>query len=425
MMLQPVRFLAHGVVTGTTAASSYILGPGIVSRNADLVLKFATNTFTTAGSATVVDSILAVLEHSVEAMTHSLSGAALIWKAIFTNGINKSLLHFILNNLGALFQWVYDVLKPANVVPDDVSGAENQYNELDLRLEANRKAVIYQVQRVALTITAILKMGRETNLPEDLSGIHMDVSLSSDFKDGRPPPPLYISRLTASPPGEKWLFVNGIANEFEWFRRSCDKIRDRFKRQVTGVYNRTDGALWDLIECAGEREAAAPSNVLVQQTESSQQAQAALEHELEQAIWAPSAGDSYRVVVIAHSQGCLVLRLALQKLVQETVKDPQKRKDMKKRLRVFTFASPCVDWRVVERENKTRRLSEFSAVTEHFAHPTDFVARLGVVQADENSGYDKNSVFYSKTGRGHLFGANYSLDAKDYQGGEKSVLLSM
>ncbi|RYO90152.1 hypothetical protein DL766_005866 [Monosporascus sp. MC13-8B] len=421
-MFKLFGFLARAVVTGTTTA----LGAGLTSRNADKLLKFATNIFTAAGNATVVDTILEVLQRSLEAMTQSLSGAVLIWRGIFTNGINQDTLRFILNNLGDIFRFIYDLFKPGNVVPDyeGVNGAENQYNELDLRLKENRQAVVHQVQRVALTLIAVLRMGRDSELPSDLAGIDMNVRLSSDFQDGTAPPPLYVSKLAASPPNEKWLFINGIANEVVWFRRSCDKIRDRFKRQVTGVYNRSDGILWDFIECCGERGVADESNVLIQRTESSKRAQEALEGELRQALWAVDAGDSYSVVVIAHSQGCLLLRLALQTLVQETAENSQERRDMQRRLRLFTFGNPSVEWRAVDSEKKIRQLSEFAAVTEHFAHTSDFVARLGVA-TDEDSGYDRNSVFYSKEGRGHLFGAHYSLDAGAYQGGENSILLKM
>jgi hypothetical protein len=428
-MIKPFLFLAQGIVTPTTAAASYLLGAGLTSRNANRLLRVATDAFIASGNATVVDTILEVLQRSVEAMTHSLSGAALIWRAIFTNGINKDSLHFILNNLGDLFRFLYDMIRPGIVVPDSkgVNGAENQYNELNFLIEENRQAVAYQVQRVALTLIAVLRMGRESELPGDLAKIKMNVELRSDFQDGKPPPPVYVSKLAESPPNEKWLFINGIANEVVWFRRSCDKIRDRFKRQVTGVYNKSDGILWDFIECCGERGAADASDAsidLIQRTESSMQAQKVLYDELKHALWAVDAGDSYSVIVIAHSQGCLLLRLALQKLVQETTEQSQERRDMQRRLKLFTFGNPSVEWRIVDEKKKIRQLDEFAAVTEHFAHEADFVARLGVV-TDEDSGYNRNSVFYSKDGRGHLFGAHYSLYADAYQGGENSVLLRL
>ena len=114
-----------------------------------------------------------------------------------------------------------------------------------------------------------------------------------------------------------------------------------------------------------------------------------------------------------------LLRLVLQTLVGDSPKGSQERKDMKERLRVFTFGSPALDWQVLGTEQP---LSEYAAVTEHFAHKVDFVAVLGVVTY-QDSGYANDSVFYSKGGRGHLFGAHYPLEAGAYEEGGRSELL--
>ncbi|EGU88735.1 hypothetical protein FOXB_00749 [Fusarium oxysporum f. sp. conglutinans Fo5176] len=49
-----------------------------------------------------------------------------------------------------------------------------------------------------------------------------------------------------------------------------------------------------------------------------------------------------------------------------------------------------------------------------FAHEADFVPIMGVVihGDDQDSGYDKGSVFYSKVGRAHLFGAYILLERR-------------
>ncbi|WAO97116.1 Hypothetical protein NCS54_01482500 [Fusarium falciforme] len=427
------------LTTGFQAASCAVSSPV-----ADVFLKYATDVFTAAGDAAVIDAILQVIHHSLQAMTQSLSGAVLIWRGILTNGANEDTLGFILNDLYDLLRFLYDLVKPENVIPgypaadgtiknraDEFPGSDNPYNELDLRLAQNRHAIVYQVQRVALTLIAILKMGREQVPPSGIGNLHMDVSLPSDFdKDGTPPPPTYLSRLgggSESPPNEKWLFINGIANEFVWFQRSCDKIRDTFQREVKGIYNRSDGILWDLIECCGEHSAAGSENALIERTQSSKAAQESLERELSDALWPIDRSAPDKVVMIAHSQGCLLLRLALQTLVKENPRGSrrgsQRRRDMKERLRVFTFGNPSIDWRVIGGTGQS--LSEYTNATEHFAHKVDFVAMLGVVthRDDQNSGYDKDSVFYSKEGRAHLFGAHYPLGAESYDNGVKSKLL--
>ncbi|RKK08306.1 hypothetical protein BFJ65_g16966 [Fusarium oxysporum f. sp. cepae] len=423
------------LATGVHAASR-----ALSSRAADDFLKYAMDVLTTAHDAAVVDAILQVIHRSLEAMTQSLSGAALLWRAIFTNGTNEDTLGFILNHLYDLMQFLYDLVKPENVIPrfpaaagtieshaDGFPGRDNPYNELDLRQKENRHAIIYQVQRVALTLIAILKMGRKHVQPSGLGDLKMNVSLRSDFsRDGNPPRPTYVSRLVgfpASPPNEKWLFINGIANEFIWFQHSCDKIRDTFKREVKGIYNRSDGILWDLIECCGEHSAATVKNDLIERTRSSKAAQDILERELRDALWPVDRSAPDKVVMIAHSQGCLLLRLALQTLVRENPRGSQQRRDMKERLRVFTFGNPSIDWGVID--GTMRSLSEYAEVTEHFAHKADFVAMLGVVThcRDQDSGYDDNSVFYSTDGKGHLFGAHYPLGAEAYNAGAESTLL--
>ncbi|KAL4723514.1 hypothetical protein ACLX1H_009149 [Fusarium chlamydosporum] len=390
---------------------SYIAGTFLI---------LAMKVFVAAGDTQVVDAILQVINRSIEAMTQSLGGAALIWRDIFANGVNKTSLNFILDHLPEVGQFLYDLIRPGTVL-----GIDNPYNELDLWLPENRNAVVCQAQRVALTIVAILKMGRG-KMPKRLADIRLDVSLRSDFDaNANPPSPTYTSALHGGPPSqpnEKWLFINGIANEFFWFQRSCDKIRDTFNREVTGVYNRSDGILWDFIECCGERSDGEP-NALIERTHSSKAAQEALEQELQAALWPATGKFSDKVVMIAHSQGCLVLRLALQMLLAETPEGSPQRREIKERLRIFTFGNPSIDWNVID--GTEQPLSKYVHTTEHFANETDFVAMLGVVmhRDDPGSGYDPNMVFYSKTGKAHLFGAHYSLEVDAYHHGENSQLL--
>jgi hypothetical protein len=226
------------------------------------------------------------------------------------------------------------------------------------------------------------------------------MNFSLHGEDENTPPPIYISRLEEaeqSPANETWLFVGGIANEYVWFQRSCDKIRDTFMRDVKGIYNRTDGILWDLIETFGEHSSV-ERNKQIERTESSKAAQRLLERELKDALWPADGRDPGKVIMIAHSQGCLVLRLALQTLVMESpvvesLEGSQRRREMKQRLRVFTFADPGIDWRVMD--GAVHSLSEYASFTEHFAHEADFVAMLGVVT--HRSGM--KSPRYSSAGR--------------------------
>ncbi|KAH7361601.1 hypothetical protein B0T11DRAFT_254952 [Plectosphaerella cucumerina] len=397
--------------------------------------------FGLATDTAVVDTLLKLVLRSLEALTQSLSGAAMILRGIFTNETNSSSLDFILDHLSDLFQFLYDLFKPSNVIPrfpaamssnnNGTSSTSNPYNELDLRLDLNRKAVVYQIQRTVMTLASILRVGKDvTASSRGIADLTINASLRSDFDaQGRPPPATYTASLTPGNdiprPDEKWLFINGIANEFHWFTRSCDKIRDTFRRDVKGIYNRSDGILWDIVECCGERSATSQSpNTLIQRTRSSAAAQDELVKELSHALRGAAGTQNGKVVMIAHSQGVLILRLALQRLVADHPKGTEMRRAMRERLWVFTFGSPSVDWRAIDGD-MARPLGEFARVTEHFAHRADFVAMLGVAthQEDAASGYDDDAVFYSRGGRGHLFGAHYSLGVEAWEDGERSRLL--
>ncbi|UKZ49580.1 hypothetical protein TrVGV298_003827 [Trichoderma virens] len=241
---------------------------------------------------------------------------------------------------------------------------------------------------------------------------------------------------------EKWLFVNGIATELFWLHLACKKLARQYSREITGVYNRGDGILWDLIECAGERNITGEGNArsqkrLIQRTSSSRGAQEKLKEQLEAALEQAGDGDGsvYKhVVVIAHSQGCLLLRLALEELVVEDAAGTgNTRQTMLERLCVFTFGNPSVDWKLdlpddvviapLQNSGQSQMDLEFLSShvlrTEHFANKVDFVAKLGVISEHRraDSGYAPEHVFVNEDPDwiGHLFGTQYSLDSRYYR----------
>ena len=140
--------------------------------------------------------------------------------------------------------------------------------------------------------------------------------------------------------------------------------------------------------------------------------------------------------MIAHSQGCLLLRLTLEELAKKgDFKDV-----MHHHLHVYTFGNPAYDWDV----------HAHTASTEHFANELDYVAKLGVLRqyssdpresvnndltycslcrgGDKKHLLPKQRIFVNNKGQsGHLFGSQYSLQSKDYDcvnGTGPSALLS-
>jgi hypothetical protein len=180
------------------------------------------------------------------------------------------------------------------------------------------------------------------------------------------------------------------------------------------------------VEYAGERGArqngsTTSQDLLISRTESSRNAERLLKESLELMLRPGRAGTD--AVVVAHSQRCLVLRLVLEDLVNNA--GGAMRDRMRQHLRVNTFGNPGINWRV--ENNPARELRSFARTTEHFANRADFVARLGVLGPRKETVGDDNgysNVFVNESWKGHLFGAQYSLDDDDYVEGDRSWLLT-
>ncbi|KAL1633023.1 hypothetical protein SLS58_011231 [Diplodia intermedia] len=146
---------------------------------------------------------------------------------------------------------------------------------------------------------------------------------------------------------------------------------------------------------------------MVQTTKSGQMVQMELVNQLEAALLTKEErGHAYKkVVMIAYSQGYLVLRLALEDLQAQRSKMLDEA--IRERLYVFTFGSLCVNW-----------LSEPDDVlrTEHFTNEKDFVAHLGVFHDGRPKSRGYKNVFINREEGwvSRLFRAQYSLDCKHY-----------
>ncbi|KAJ3454682.1 hypothetical protein MRS44_013282 [Fusarium solani] len=408
---------------------------------ADKILNAASTIFC-KGTGTVVKSVVfEVTRHTLDAIGQKdFAQALLIWKGIFTNDANTETLAFILGHKSDLALFLIDLIEPAKLYATALSidgspngenshGRYNAYNELDLTRAMNRHTLICQLQRLGKSLSQIPPTGEQDR---PLDKLLMNTTLRSDFDNNGTvilPPALTIRAPDNTPNhGEQWLFVNGIAGEYFWLRLYCEKLRDTFKRDIRGVFNRSDGILWDLIECAGERDIdRKQKKTLIERTASSMAAQEALSHELSAAL--RNKGSKGYIVMIAYSQGCLLLRLVLQNFVRKNMY----RDAMEARLKVFTFGNPSIDWMGTDVGGNRIPLCEHVNYTEHFANERDFVARLGVLRTDKKDvlrdrGYlhAKSSLFINRGGDwiGHLFGTQYSLRAQEYVDGNSSRLFA-
>ncbi|KAL9572086.1 hypothetical protein ACKAV7_003803 [Fusarium commune] len=395
----------------------------------------------------VIDS--RILLEAATKLTRSILNAVIdnvgvlriIREGILSNDVNAATLGLLWGNGGELARFFVDLVEcmkrsaKANSWNGAYPNDDPQDNELDLTDAMNRHAAICQFQRLAKSVIFILKgmavnatldqidMITETGLMSDVgvdSGTVINVP-PSGFHPGDPSGP---SAEQSHHPNEKWLFVNGIAGEYYWLYLACRKLARQYSRHITGVFNRGDGIFWDLVECAGERTDQGNGNAskqseIVKRTDTSKAAQKILKDKLEEALKSEKVE---HVVMIAHSQGCLLLRLVLQDLL--TYSDDKFKTRMKNSLCIFTFGNPSLDWKA--RDPAATPLASHVLRTEHFANETDFVAKLGVLRAyrppnsDPDIGYSDESVFVNKEWRGHLFGSQYSLNPNDYRNHQHS-----
>jgi hypothetical protein len=233
-------------------------------------------------------------------------------------------------------------------------------------------------------------------------------------------------------PKEAWIFVNGILTNDGVAHLNGALIADLFHRPLTIVQNST-GAVWaDLVECAMGKQAR-------RVTESVEKAFPVIYDALK--------SEKERVVVIAHSQGTIIMSVVLR-LLAECLRagDAAPRKAGRGRARAIAPYEPVVphDW--------TIRLEEFEPVTraelaklevycfancastmnyidtggpgaapipwiESFGNEHDLVARLGMLAPyPEERGIRIDGPRYVRRGAwGHLLNDHYLAAIEDEQ----------
>jgi hypothetical protein len=211
-------------------------------------------------------------------------------------------------------------------------------------------------------------------------------------------------------PDEHWFFVNGICTNEDVARMNAEYLAHLFHRPVTVVQNATDSVWVDLYECAlGKGFKDDPnSKDRKTMTEPAWRATAAI-------LEALNAPQTKRVVVLAHSQGTIIVANVLRAVAKALRSDLARRPNAEwhpfadslmggvhtetqksvrdglahsfavlstggldqalrrlEKLEIYTFAN-CAD--------RMRYVDPFERVPymEHFANERDLVARLGVL----------------------------------------------
>ncbi|KAJ0420680.1 hypothetical protein BJY00DRAFT_323709 [Aspergillus carlsbadensis] len=384
-----------------------------------------------------------LLLETAKSLTYSVLGGVFgavgsvssIQEAVLRNEMNATTLILIRDRAGELARFVLDCVEAAKCYylangrqrgQDDEHVLYSEFNELDFSVFKNQHAAICQIQRLALSIVYILQhlfkpvalgdidMSGQTKLQSD-RGIGLRETYSTGRgaqSNGEPDDTKDLDKKKLNPTArahvdhneEKWLFVNGIGGELFWLQLACDKLRAMFYREVTGVFNRGDGLLWDLVECAGQRSSYVPDPGPDSAT-----------------LRTDVDGVNSHTIMIAHSQGCLLLRRVLEDLIESATTDPGLSHKMQTRLCVFTFASPSLHWKTQKSHPNPPHnldgtyLSSHVLRTEHFANRRDFVAQLGVLSKDSDYGRDEVFINEDEDWIGHFFGTQYSLEPNLYE----------
>ncbi|ROW02465.1 hypothetical protein VMCG_06142 [Cytospora schulzeri] len=118
---------------------------------------------------------------------------------------------------------------------------------------------------------------------------------------------------------EQWIFLNGVAAGEHWMRNNLNRLALTFGRPVIGIHNKTDGILFDVVECLVQRNFTYATNDV-----------RVCYRIIKEKLYNPRYS---KVVFILHSQGGIEGGLVLDWLLQEL---PQ---NLLCKLEVYTFGN--------------------------------------------------------------------------------------
>ncbi|KAL6718464.1 hypothetical protein ACLMJK_004555 [Lecanora helva] len=324
----------------------------------------------------------------------------------------QSPLRLLLQNIGVLFttfRYLPDAILPlkpqgpGNELYPDL--AEIRYGILQGWLFLFESVVFLS----AIPITLVLPGAISTAI---LSICCLIIYLSSKPMEG--PLVLYSNlcaemlALAEQHKDERWLFVNGIMVGRSGLQSNIDRIAETFGRAVIGIHNQTYGFLGDLLEC------------LIQRVYSYRTRDVRTAHEYVKATLVDSTVK--KVVLIAHSQGGIIVSLVVDQLLTELPAECMSK------LEVYTFGSAASHFsnplaalpfrkqpNVLPTSPTDIHLSEFAdpkhviPFIEHYANQKDPVPRWGVLHFTQDvlNGRYAGSVFVRMGASGHLFNQHY------------------
>ena len=190
-------------------------------------------------------------------------------------------------------------------------------------------------------------------------------------------------------PDEAWFFINGVTtnNDVAKMQRAC--LTHFFRRPITIIQNPSDSIYLDVMEAAiGKTGAwmAKPAHLA--------------EVELKRAL----LSEKKKIVVIAYSQGSIIMANALRKLARNPAAVAQMHK-----LEIYTFANACDKMNYLDKINRIPHI-------ENYANRHDLVARLGVLAPKKRGIICIDGPVFVNELWGHLLNEHYLYRLLDEKG---------
>lgn len=190
---------------------------------------------------------------------------------------------------------------------------------------------------------------------------------------------------------KQWIFRR------YWLQANLDRLARIFGRPITGIHNKTNGLIFDLVQCMIERN-------LNYSTQDIRDAYALVKEAL-------TNEHRKKVVLILHSQGGIQGSLMIDWLLAELPEDTLRK------LEVYTFGNaanhfnnPHKSMADAKEDEQSRDGSGTSEKAiryiEHYANDEDMVARWGVLHFTHVPNRFMGRIFTRK-GTGHLLNQHY------------------
>ncbi|KAL9602754.1 MAG: hypothetical protein Q9219_001597 [cf. Caloplaca sp. 3 TL-2023] len=201
-------------------------------------------------------------------------------------------------------------------------------------------------------------------------------------------------------PNERWLFINGICTGRMGLQQNVDRLSYLFGRKVLGIHNESLGPISDIIECLLQR-CLSYSTIDVRVAY-----EIIKEHLVDETV--------KKVVLVAHSQGGIIVSMVIDHLLAELNKDCMHKLRVQE---IYTFGSAASHFHNPPANTNNTIIPPLTGKSsslcipyiEHYANEYDMVPRWGVLYAIKSLLTNRyaGKVFIRMGATGHMFVDHY------------------